>query len=174
MRIDWCVSSWFRIKNTHSLTFCFVASKTLAELNIQTGQPPPRLVQAASPPRRDKTALLPTGPLSLAPVRDPSAESGGVTPHLIAWLNEQLVHADMRRGGQRVQHCGGDVGDVEHGVALSRNLLADAHAHLLRRLRRRRQCSVDRCAALLWRCRIITAASLSVFATMRFVPTSPG
>ena len=22
MRVDWCVSSWFRIKNTHSLTLC--------------------------------------------------------------------------------------------------------------------------------------------------------
>ena len=22
MRVDWCVSSWFRIKNTHSLTHC--------------------------------------------------------------------------------------------------------------------------------------------------------
>ena len=22
MRVDWCVSSWFRIKNTHSLTGC--------------------------------------------------------------------------------------------------------------------------------------------------------
>ena len=22
MRVDWCVSSWFRIKNTHSLTRC--------------------------------------------------------------------------------------------------------------------------------------------------------
>ena len=23
MRVDWCVSSWFRIKNTHSLTTCW-------------------------------------------------------------------------------------------------------------------------------------------------------
>ena len=81
MRIDWCVSSWFRIKNTHSLTFCFVASKTLAELNIQTGQPPPSLVQAASPPRRDKSALLPTGPCHwpLSATRQPRAVG---SPHI--------------------------------------------------------------------------------------------
>ena len=26
MRVDWCVSSWFRIKNTHSLTHYFELS----------------------------------------------------------------------------------------------------------------------------------------------------
>ena len=25
MRVDWCVSSWFRIKNTHSLTHLVLA-----------------------------------------------------------------------------------------------------------------------------------------------------
>ena len=28
MRVDWCVSSWFRIKNTHSLTHTFVVNNT--------------------------------------------------------------------------------------------------------------------------------------------------
>ena len=29
MRVDWCVSSWFRIKNTHSLTHCVCVVGTL-------------------------------------------------------------------------------------------------------------------------------------------------
>ena len=28
MRVDWCVSSWFRIKNTHSLTHAVYATAT--------------------------------------------------------------------------------------------------------------------------------------------------
>ena len=31
MRVDWCVSSWFRIKNTHSLTFGYTVPLVLCE-----------------------------------------------------------------------------------------------------------------------------------------------
>ena len=34
MRVDWCVSSWFRIKNTHSLT-----ATAAEEVDVLPGEP---------------------------------------------------------------------------------------------------------------------------------------
>ena len=42
MRVDWCVSSWFRIKNTHSLTreqggsLCLVGDHDRLEIPLKT------------------------------------------------------------------------------------------------------------------------------------------
>ena len=39
MRVDWCVSSWFRIKNTHSLT---LDHDKVVSLNVADSTPFPR------------------------------------------------------------------------------------------------------------------------------------
>ena len=42
MRVDWCVSSWFRIKNTHSLTHerADAAWDSLSEMSASKGETP--------------------------------------------------------------------------------------------------------------------------------------
>ena len=39
MRVDWCVSSWFRIKNTHSLTHNVQRCRVSAKKNFSDESP---------------------------------------------------------------------------------------------------------------------------------------
>ena len=39
MRVDWCVSSWFRIKNTHSLTLTVREGETVEGSRTMRNRP---------------------------------------------------------------------------------------------------------------------------------------
>ena len=54
MRVDWCVSSWFRIKNTHSLTDS-EAARTRSIVARKRSSPPAGL-KTLSRARRRRTA----------------------------------------------------------------------------------------------------------------------